>query len=94
MCLQGAPSDIGSPRALTFRQPIPPADERDHVPRKPVHRPKVLPLRAVQILSPHWDPGDLLQVVEKPLRLGLEGGTPAQLIGHLSHMNAGKHRAR
>ena len=58
-----------------------------------LHRPKVLPLRAVQILSPDRDPGGLLQVVEKPLRLGLEGGTPARLISHLSHMNAGKHRA-
>ena len=68
--------------------------ERDHVPRKPVHRSKVLPLRDVQILSPNRDPVGLLQVVETPLRLGLEGGTPARLIGHLGHVNAGKHRAR
>ena len=93
MCTQGALSDIGNPRALTFRQPIPPTDERNHVPGEPVHRPKVLPLCAVQILSSDRDPGVLLQVIEKPLCLGLVGGTPARLISHLGHMNAGKHRA-
>src|SRR5215475_7798406 len=80
---QRACRDIGDALAMVIGQPLPAADQRDHVAGKAMNRSKPASLVAVEILGPYGAARRLLQVSQQTLGLHGKQRKPARLAGHV-----------
>src|SRR5215831_10466057 len=71
--------------ALIVCQPVPTANERDHVSGIAVDGSEPALAAAVQILCPQRPLGGLIELLQKALGLNLEDRAPTWLTSHLAH---------
>src|SRR5262249_47044596 len=77
MLAERARHRIDDTRTLAFREPVPTAHERKHIPGVAMHRTEEFQVLAVEILLPDRPVRRILKVPEQPLGLSLEDLAPA-----------------